>query len=59
MRGHLGLEDEYSAFAAANSGMWIAADFSPPDISECFFLVSRCGGLPGESSWSSKACQDR
>ena len=37
----------YRALAAANNGMWIAADFSPPDISECFFLVSRCGGTAG------------
>ena len=49
IRGQVGLEDRYSALAAANSGMWIAADFSPPDISECFFLVSRCrGGAGGE-----------
>src|SRR6266567_3099102 len=33
-RGQVGLDEEYSAFAAANSGRWIAADFSPPDISE-------------------------
>src|SRR5712671_1462470 len=45
MRGQVGFEDEYSALAAANSGMWIAADFSPPDISECFFLVRRAAGL--------------
>src|ERR1017187_4842708 len=47
MRGQVAFEDEYSALAAANSGMWIAAEFSPPDISERFFLVSRSGGLPG------------
>ena len=59
IRGQWSLAEEYSALAAANSGRWIAADFSPPDMTECLARVSRTSGSPGWMSSSSNACQDR